>query len=509
MINFANMSKEKKYLFLIIVLSAALRTIFAAFTELSNDEALYRILALFPALSYHAHPPMVAWLARLTTLGASVAPEFLVRLSSIIIGTINTYIVYKIVHRVTTDEKCGVIAALLYTGSAYASIFIGITLLPDGMLSLCWLLALDIMLILIQRPNGQFTSKEDILMLCLGLVIGVGTLSKYTAGYLSVAWVLYILIYDRKWLTRWSLWSGGILAILIFSPVIIWNVNHDFISISSQTQRLLNFNEILWWSPWRELAGNFGYQNPINWIVFILAIIFFTKNKEKISRPIFRLLLITSLPMILLFFVASFTQPTLPHWSAPAYFSLIILAALYLKEVKFGYKIATVSASLLAILLIIAGIEIKYEPISIPREQLAEDIGKNDITLDMYGWKQGGEKFAEIYRNDIERGNMKPNANIVHDIWYEGAHLDNYFALPLGLTLLTYDGMDYEAISNIRGGIQPGSDAYFISSSRTYVTPYKTFGEKYSKIDTPEIINIMRNNNIVEKFYIYRLHNAK
>jgi 4-amino-4-deoxy-L-arabinose transferase-like glycosyltransferase len=44
------------------VLLALLRAAVAATTELSDDEAYYRLWALAPAMSYLDHPPMVAWL---------------------------------------------------------------------------------------------------------------------------------------------------------------------------------------------------------------------------------------------------------------------------------------------------------------------------------------------------------------------------------------------------------------------------------------------------------------
>ncbi|MBQ7222571.1 MAG: glycosyltransferase family 39 protein [Bacteroidales bacterium] len=502
------MSKEKKYLWLIVGASILLRGIFAACTELSNDEALYRILAIFPAMGYYAHPPMVALLARLTTLGASVAPEFFVRISSVIIGTVNTILVFKIATRLTGKEKTGLITTLLYTASVYATVFIGITLLPDSFLSLCWLCALDIMLTLARNPEIKNTGKGTVLMLTMGLAVGIGALSKYTAGYLAIAWFVYVLIYDRKWLGKWSLWGALLIAFAVFSPAIIWNLNHNFASIANQTNRLLSFEQILWWSPFREIGGNLAYQNPINWILIVVSIVFFLKNKERIERPVLRILLISSVPMILLFFLASFTQPTLPHWSAPAYFGLIILAALFLDQVKCGYKVAVWSCSVMAVLLILAGIEINHEPVPIPRDVNAADVGRDDITLDMYGWKQGGRAFAELYKKDVEEGVMRADSKVLNDVWFEGAHLDTYFALPLGLRQITFDNLDYQAISETRGGLTPGDDVYFISSSRTFVTPYESYSGGGNTIEEPETIEIMRGGRLVEKFYVYRIHIA-
>jgi Dolichyl-phosphate-mannose-protein mannosyltransferase len=49
-------------LLIAIAAMATLRGLVAAATNLSDDEAYYRLRALAPALSYFDHPPMVAWM---------------------------------------------------------------------------------------------------------------------------------------------------------------------------------------------------------------------------------------------------------------------------------------------------------------------------------------------------------------------------------------------------------------------------------------------------------------
>lgn len=66
----------------------------------------------------------------------------------------------------------------------------------------------------------------------IGLAIGLGMLSKYTIALLGIAAFVFILIDRdaRKWLVRPELYIAIVISLIIFSPVIIWNANHEWAS---------------------------------------------------------------------------------------------------------------------------------------------------------------------------------------------------------------------------------------------------------------------------------------
>ena len=80
---------------------------------------------------------------------------------------------------------------------------------------------------------------EGWLWLAAGASGGLCLLSKYTGVFLG-AGVLFWLVatpQGRKWLpTAWP-YAGGVLALLIFLPVILWNASHDWISFKFQFGR--------------------------------------------------------------------------------------------------------------------------------------------------------------------------------------------------------------------------------------------------------------------------------
>ncbi|MHA0111275.1 glycosyltransferase family 39 protein, partial [Klebsiella pneumoniae] len=77
--------------------------------------------------------------------------------------------------------------------------------------------------------------------LAVGAAFGLGLCSKYTTIFFAVsilAWVLVIPAQRRWLLTPWP-WLGGLVALAVFSPVLIWNAQHQWASIVYQSGRLV------------------------------------------------------------------------------------------------------------------------------------------------------------------------------------------------------------------------------------------------------------------------------
>src|SRR5262249_42080986 len=74
-----------------------------------------------------------------------------------------------------------------------------------------------------------------------GLSIGIGLISKYTIAMLVPAAFLFVILDrpSRRWLLRWEPYAALAIALVIFSPVILWNAQHDWASFAFQTSRRL------------------------------------------------------------------------------------------------------------------------------------------------------------------------------------------------------------------------------------------------------------------------------
>ncbi len=520
--------KSHIILFTIIIISTIFRIIAAETVELGNDEVYYRIFALFPQLSYYDHPPLLSLIIRLTTLGSEQPIELLVRLSSIIIGAVNTYLIFAIAQnrifgakseeksntQISQSERRGLFAALIYSGSIYASVIVGTFIMPDTPLSLFWLLSLLLFVQILPKQSNFSHSK----MLMAGVMIGFAMLSKYTGAYLWGATGLYILLFNRELLKKWSLYVAPIISIVVFLPVIIWNAQNEFISFTFHSGRVVAEGSIEWLYFGRELIGGLLYNNPINYILIITSLVVYGIQKRNyISSDALRLMLCFSLPMIFLFLLISLTRETLPHWAAPGYFALIIVAATYLSSIDYHKaKIwVTTSVSLIVLTLLLGIVQINTGVLmGANSEQESTELGRDDVTLDMYGWRKFGKEFSAVYQNDIDNNIMPCGADIYSSVWFEAAHLDCYVALPNSLKLKTIASVDnshlYDWITQWRGGIDLSKSAYFIVSSRYFRPESQIFVELGITENTPcDTITINRGTESVVNFFIYRINPLK
>ena len=505
----------------LLAISAVVRGILAAWMELGNDEVYYWTYALYPDWSHFDHPPMVGWVIQLFSLNLLFDSEFFIRLASIVFMTADTFIIYRIGKDIK-DARTGLYAALLYTASIYAFVITGIFIMPDTPLMLSWLLAVW-MAIRYYRAEvpaaiDGSTASETALrqaqrpwcLIFFGLFAGLAMLSKYSGVFLWVGLGLYILIFNRKQLKNPYLYLALLISAICCIPILYWNLQYDFISFSFHGARVggnkLNFN-----SFGTEIAGEFFYNNPINFILAIIATIAALKKRLQLDKQVQRLVLCIALPMILVFLVFSLTRPTLPHWNAPAYVSLILLSAVYLRDKhnKSDKLPKAIPAALSVLLLTLAAgvAEIKTGFIPLDKHTEPEQLGRDDFTLDMYGWRQLGEKFADFREQKIAEDVMKEEDGIVANQWFPLANLDYYVARPLGMKVMGLGWPEqlhkYLWINDKRGGFHLGESYWFITDSRYLKDPKNIYQWFFKEIELVGVIEIDRCGKPAKNFFVY------
>ncbi len=301
-------------------------------------------------------------------------------------------------------------------------------------------------------------------------------------GFFCGGTFLFVLFYRRNLLKNVYFWLGILVSAILFSPVVIWNLTQDYSSFAFHSGRISFFGEGI--KPFlfgREILGEFLYNNPVNFILFILAIVFSfkTKNKEVqahglLATDTIRMILLQSVPLIATFLFLSLFRATLPHWSAPAFYPLILLAAAY-ADYRTLARPVRASVAILIVVVVMGVIQIQtgFIPLTPPssaKEVSSEDpykeLGRNDFTLDMYGWKKLGERFAFVSRqqeiryieSDGNKGMPVESAILAHR-WFPAAHLDYYVARPVGKVVKTKGPVERTHKSHKSGRIAPGKKA--------------------------------------------------
>ena len=252
----------KRMLIWLLAVSAIVRGIMAAWLEFGNDEVYYWTYALYPDWSHFDHPPMVGWMIQLFSLNLLLDSEFFIRLASVLFMTADTYIIYRIGKDIK-DAQTGFYAALLYTASVYGFVITGIFIMPDTPLMLFWLLAIWMVIRSLSLSKGRY-------FILFGLFAGLAMLSKYSGVFLWVGMGLYILVFNRKQLKNPYLYVSLLISALCCIPILYWNLQYDFISFSFHGDRV-GLGKINFATFCTEVAGEFLYNNPVNFVLFVIA----------------------------------------------------------------------------------------------------------------------------------------------------------------------------------------------------------------------------------------------
>jgi hypothetical protein len=221
----AGASAEPSYRVLatsLVATATVLRYLSVARLPLGNGEAYYFTWSRFLDWSYYDHPPLVAWMVRLTTLlGTSPAT---VRLGPILASGAFGLLFYRLAERLLRP-RAALFALIVVTALPVflASSFI---VNPEAPLAPLWVAFLLVLESMRRRDN-------DKLPLLAGALLGLAFLAKYTAILLVPATFLYLIAAApmRRWLRRPSFYAGGAVALAVAFPVLWWNETHGWASV--------------------------------------------------------------------------------------------------------------------------------------------------------------------------------------------------------------------------------------------------------------------------------------
>lgn len=425
----------------LIAIATLIRCIIASTVELGNDEVYYRIWASHLQWNYFDHPPFVAFLIRLSNLNLFLDSDLFIRLGAILCAAGSTWIIF-LAGKKLANEQSGFFAAGIYTASIYGSIVAGTFILPDSPQMLCWTGCLYLLIGFAETSHIRKTNKRNLLW--FAVVCGLGMLCKIHTIFLWFAVILYIVMYNRKWLLEPVLYIAGLITLLFFYPVIKWNIDNQFISFFYHSSRVdmstggLNYSSFL-----QFILGQVLYCNPIIFGCLLVTVVAALKNQLPLHISQKRILLATSLPLIILATLISLSKTVLPHWPGPAYSGLIILAGCYFGKRKKNlqlekrlFPLPVAIANILLVLIIFSGVlVINFLPGTMGIKS-KQQRGDGDFTLDMYGWRSFANSFDSIYYQNRKQKNTGVKTFILSNKWFPAAHIDHYIADHLGLKVV-------------------------------------------------------------------------
>lgn len=314
-----------------LILLTIIRLMVAASLSLSPDEAYYWVWSQALDNSFYDHPPMIALWIKAGCLiwgNTELGIRFLGSLAALL-GSIFVFFAVKDFNTHQSDSiHKGIVAVLML--NATLTVGVGsIIVTPDTPL-------LFFICMMLWACGRLFYTKSASYWWVIGISAGLALLSKYTALLIIMALGLWCLLSKegRGYLKTKSLWGGALLTILIFSPVMIWNSQHQWISFLKQGGRTTD------WNPSRALqflsellGGQIGLSTPVIFICFCIGLFYLTRTiwQRKCNSGAFLLWLMIVLP-VCVFIQHAIGDRVQANWVGLLYPVLAIIAGIYVSN---------------------------------------------------------------------------------------------------------------------------------------------------------------------------------
>jgi 4-amino-4-deoxy-L-arabinose transferase-like glycosyltransferase len=293
----ADHSARRLFILAVIVIAAmtALRIAYACLIDLRTDEAYYWTWSKENVLCFLDHPPMIAWFIR---IGTSIFGDTLfgVRFGGILAMLVTQLLLADIARRLTRDGRAIVLALLLPEAAVYYGLLMA-KVAPDTAL-IPFSVAMMWSLVRLAESN------DPRWWLAAGLFGGLSLLSKFTVVMFVPAIIAFVLVPDwrMRWLKSPYPLAAALIALAVFSPVLIWNVEHDGASFRFQLVRATAAHEI----SLRTVGDYIGLQfAQVGFVVLpvVLSGLIFTARRGYLGREPAAILLSTAVLVPLLYFL--------------------------------------------------------------------------------------------------------------------------------------------------------------------------------------------------------------
>lgn len=400
--------RERRGLFALLALAMLLLLPLLLVPPLNGDEAFAWNWARRLDWGYYSHPPMVAWLIALSTtlFGTSV---FTVRLPSLVLHLGTMALIYRMTVDLTASRRMGLTAAGLYFVLPL-SLMMGLLITTDDALIFFWTAAAYLVkrAVVDGRRHAWWPA---------GIMAGGALLSKFFALLLHPAVFLFLVFSTRhrRILLRWEPYAAFVLSWLIFSPFLVWNAHHDWLTFKFNFMARHSNEGLDLLKPLHYLVGQLLAASPIVLLLGILALLLFLPAPAGRSRPgrggqetqrdglrLYAFMMATPLAV---FLVQSFTVRIGAHYTGVVYPLAAVLITAWAHSQgqridparlrrPFALGLGVAGALVISVPLAV----IALWPTVLPARYvyMAETDARQNFAGDYFGWHEVGTRIAAL-----------------------------------------------------------------------------------------------------------------
>ncbi len=309
-----------------------------------------------------------------------------------------------------------------------------------GMFGLYTMNAVDIFLwsLLFYLIFRLIETKNPLFWIWIGFVIGIGLLNKISMGWIAAGLFVGVLATPlRSWLKTPYPWIAAGIALLLFSPYIIWNVQHDFAHLefagNASRNKYASQNAMTFFS------GLFVNYNPLTAPLWLSGFWILFRRKEREYRALFyAILTVLAILLINVHSKSEYFNPAMVILSAAGSVGLErILNTFWKKAAAWVYLgLIVLTGALLtpfAIDILPVKTFISYIRASGQQPVSAEGIPLNDLPqhfADRFGWREMAVSVSRAYESLSDE---EKKQTLIFGQNYGEASAVNFYGKELGL----------------------------------------------------------------------------
>ena len=393
------------------------------------------------------------------------------------------------------EPKVGLVAAVLFNG---LPIFAALSLvtLPDLPLLLMWVLGMAFGWRLVSQ-------RKPALWIVVGVLTGLGCDAKYPALLIPLGIFLYLIVV-RDWDMLFNRWMvlGALVAFVCFLPVIIWNFDHEWVSILFQGKERLP--EAI---STKERVGSWliqlGALSPFGFIALLAALY---RGAESYRKPQVAYLLCWTLPFLGLMAFVSMRRGIHLNWPVPGYAGAVLLVSYVFVECSRRHP----NRARLWAGLVLAGSALLWLPLYLGSIWPIPILNSGD---DVHGWKPMGSRMISL-----QEGMPDPPHTFLAGHGYQAASMVAYYSksphITLSNNILGEKALGYDYFE------QPRDFLSWDAVLMVYQTPrpdgsYRSrvaldepsLQAVFEKVEGPEVLDVNRGGRALRRYLFYRCYN--
>lgn len=405
-----------KYILAFVALCAIEKAVALAVTGLNDDEAYTLVIARALNLSYFDHPPLHQWI--LHAFVSIVGETRWARVPFWLMFVATNVPLFGLTRRIFGDHAA-LWALFAFNAMAYFLLLPDGFILPDAPMLLflatgVWAIAE----ILFAPPDDK--ARPGVLWLIAGLAFGCAGLSKYSAVFVPIGLLGFLLgsPRHRHWLFDARAYAGGALGLATLLPALVWNYQNHWISFAFQIDRA-GKSLVLDARAWRTFGGGIVAQvvSLSPWIGAPI-VISLARAWRADADSAQRFLLWLVLPPVLLFAIVPLfgQRAIIPHWFNVGWLFAFPLVGRWLAtrsvpwlRIWAGASAALACLTVIVYLVAVIGGPARFTPL--------RAFGSHDPTRYSYDWPDPSS--AAAWRSS----EAKPPAFVVIDDWRVGGRV--------------------------------------------------------------------------------------